>query len=156
MKATNNLPLRPLSPNGEYQILSKQKKYKAIFFSACFSFMSQDSWTSHLRVPRLLQQHWTEATTPRARGWLGRAGRQMGRKLLKRKAEQSSRSSFPWQQRFVQVFKQQRKMMTRGSRSLISARCHTHFGSPGSLGTKQDEAQIWLPGLWKVKSQNHC
>lgn len=136
MKATNNLPLHPLSPNGEYKILSKQKKCKAIFFSVCFSFMSQDPWTSHLCIPRLLQQHWTEETTPTARGWLGWTGRQMGRKFLKRKAEQSSRSSFPWQQRFVQCIQVAKEDDDKRFKILDLFRMPYTFWSPRQSGCK--------------------
>lgn len=61
--------------------------------TVCFSFMSQESWTSHLCVPSLLQLHGTEEKSDRRR--LAREDKEIDRWkeiFFKRKAKQSSRS----------------------------------------------------------------
>lgn len=73
--------------------------------TVCFSFMSQESWTSHLCVPSLLQLHGTEEKSDRRR--LAREDKQIDRwkeiflKGRLNRVQGAVQSSFPWQQRFV-------------------------------------------------------
>lgn len=69
----------------------------------------------------------------------------MGRKLLRgrlNRLQGAVQSIFPWQQTFmgyIQVAEEDDDK-TRDLR-LISSRRYMHFGSPGSLGAKQEEMQ---------------